>query len=266
MAEIIHQSWLDIKKLEDDELLAKLATLDRRRDSLLIHQVRSELGIRGISFTERMVSVNGETRLEISRRENVVPSRAQLLSGSPPIDWTHMRGERGFVAAMFLALLSLLLPSTGFMPAYAVSDIFLIVFYSLAGFVVLVIALFSQRDFQTPTIKWWAEQLLLLCSVGLLAFALQMPVMLLTHHVLATPWQQHGHIIDLQRNSAWCHRSVLIEFQDAAQAPINFCQLSTTDFDLLRPNDPLILQGSHSAIATVLELIVLKDIPQPPSS
>ena len=89
--------------------------------------------------------------------------------------------------------------------------------------------------------------------------------MLLTHHLLATPWQQHGHIIDLQRNSEWCHRSLLIEFQDAVRAPIHFCQLSTADFDLLRPNDPLLMQGSHSAIATVLERIVLNDIPQQPS-
>ena len=127
------------------------------------------------------------------------------------------------------------------------------------------IALFSQRDFQTPALKWWAEQLMLLCNVGLLAFVLQIPVMFLTHHLLASPWQQHGHIIDLQRNSEWCHRSLLIEFQDAVQAPIHFCQLSTADFDLLRPNDPLLMQGSHSAIATVLERIVLNDIPQQPS-
>ncbi len=255
----------DFKTLDDDGLLALLASLDRRRDALLIHQVRSELGVRRVYFTERLVNEQGHSRLEISRRTDVVPSRGQLLPGSPPIDWTGMQGERVFGAAILLAFFSLLLPSTGFIPAYAVSDMFILVFYSLAAFVAMGIALFSQRDFQTPILKWWAEQLLLLCNVGLLAFALQIPVMLLTHHLLATPWQQHGHIIDLQRNSEWCHRSLMIEFQDAVQAPIHFCQLSTADFDLLRPNDPLLMQGSHSAIATVLERIVLNDIPQQPS-
>ncbi|MDZ7901974.1 MAG: hypothetical protein U5L01_05260 [Rheinheimera sp.] len=253
----------DFKTLDDDGLLALLASLDRRRDALLIHQVRSELGVRRVYFTERLVNEQGHSRLEISRRTDVVPSRGQLLPGSPPIDWTGMQGERVFGAAILLVAFGLLLPSTGFIPAYAVSDIFLLVFYSLAAFVAMGIALFRRAS---NLLKWWAEQLLLLCNVGLLAFALQIPVMLLTHHLLATPWQQHGHIIDLQRNSEWYHRSLLIEFQDAVQAPIHFCQLSTADFDLLRPNDPLLMQGSHSAIATVLERIVLNDIQQPPSS
>jgi len=255
----------DIKGTPDDVLLDLLATVDRRRDAQRIQQIRAELGLRRVYFTERVVSELGQSRIEICRREAVAPSRGQSLSGAVPIDWSQLRGDKVFVVAIFLAFFSLILPSTGFIPAYAVSDIFLMVFYSGFGITALLMALFSRRDFQTPVLKWWAEQLLLLCNVGLLSFSLQLPSMLFTHYLMATPLQQQGQIIDLQRNSQWCHRSVLIEVQGAAQAPLHFCQLSTVDFDLLRPNDRLILQGSHSVIATQLDRIVIMEISQPPS-
>jgi hypothetical protein len=203
----------DPKICSDDELLALLSTLDRRTETRQIQQVRMELGVRGIYFTERVVTEQGQRRVEISRREAVTPSRGILLSGATPIDWSVLRGYKFFVVATFFALL--------------------------------------------------------LVNTGLLAFTLQNPLMLAVHHLTAKTWLQQAQVIDLKRNSDWCKRSVVVEFTQALPDPSNnstaslnsrgqplrFCGFSMTEFDLLRPNDRLTLQGSHSVAAIIVEQV-----------
>lgn len=73
----------DLKSASDDALLALLATLDRRKQAWLIQQVRTELGVRGVYFIERVVTEQGKSRVEICRREAVIPPQGLMLSGLP---------------------------------------------------------------------------------------------------------------------------------------------------------------------------------------
>ncbi len=264
----------DPKICSDDELLALLSTLDRRTETRQIQQVRMELGVRGIYFTERVVTEQGQRRVEISRREAVTPSRGILSSGATPIDWSVLRGYKFFVVATFFAMFAFLLPSLGVMPVFSVNQTFLMVFYFLAVLFALLLAILHRRDFQTAVRKWRVEQLLLLVNTGLLAFTLQNPLMLAVHHLTAKTWLQQAQVIDLQRNNDWCKRSVVVEFTRALPDPNNnstaslnsrgqplrFCGFSMPEFDLLRPNDRLTLHGSRSVAAiTVAQVQVLTE-------
>jgi hypothetical protein len=259
----------DPKICSDDELLALLSTLDRRTEARLIQQVRMELGVRGIYFIERVVTELGQRRLEISRREAVTPSRGMLLSGTAPTDWSVVRGYKFFVVATFFAMFAFVLPNLGVMPVFSVSQAFLIAFYCIAALFALLFALLHRRDFQTAVRKWRVEQLLLLVNAGLVAFILQNPLMLAVHHLTAKKFLQNSQVIDLKRNSDWCKRSVVVELTQALPDPSNnstaslnsrgqplrFCGFSMTEFDLLRPNDRLTLQGSHSVAAIIVEQV-----------
>ena len=265
---MIKPTSLDLKGSSDDALLAMLASLDRRRETLSIQQIRAELGLRGVYFTERVVIEQGQRRVVVARRDAVIPSQGALLSGHEPMDWSNLRGERVFVAALFAVLWSFALPSTGMVPAYAVSGTFLNVFYGVTALVALMLLFSQRRNFQLPRLKFWTQQGLLVCNVGLFAFALQVPTMLLSHHWLAKPWQQQGQIVDLKRNSDLCSRSVLIDLSPVLNtspkhASVKFCELSTADYDQLRPNDCLVLQGHQSAMAITLTQI-LQEKPQTP--
>ena len=266
----------DLKSASDDDLLALLATLDRRKQARLIQQIRSELGVRGVYFIERVVTEQGKSRVEICRREAVIPSQGLLLSGAPPIDWEAVRGQRLFVFSFIFAVLSYFLPNLGVMPVFSVSETFLMLFYSSAALFTLILVMLARRDLQTAVPKWRFEQLLLIVNAGLLALTLQNPLMLSVHYLTAKSWHQQVQVFDLQRNNNWCKRSVFVKLTRPPQAPSNqtpnnstlslnpapqsmrLCGFAMTDYDLLRPNDHLELQGRRSVAAiTVTEVLIV---------
>ncbi len=266
----------DLKSASDDDLLALLATLDRRKQARLIQQIRSELGVRGVYFIERVVTEQGKSRVEICRREAVILPQGLLLSGAPPIDWEAVRGQRLFVFSFIFAVLSYFLPNLGVMPVFSVSEIFLMLFYSSAALFTLILVMLARRDLQTAVPKWRFEQLLLIVNAGLLALTLQNPLMLSVHYLTAKSWHQQVQVFDLQRNNNWCKRSVFVKLTRSPQAPSNqtpnnstqslnpapqsmrLCGFAMTEYDLLRPNDHLELQGRRSVAAiTVTEVLIV---------
>ncbi len=194
-----------------------------------------------------------------------------------------MRGQRLFVFSFMFAVLSYLLPNLGVMPVFSVSEIFLMFFYSTAALFTLILIILARRDLQTAVPKWRLEQLLLIVNAGLLALTLQNPLMLSVQYLTAKSWHQQAQVFDLQRNNNWCKRSVFVKLTRPPQAPSNqtpnnstqslnpapqsmcLCGFTMTEYEQLRPNDHLELQGSRSMAAiTVNEVLVVNATQQMP--
>lgn len=267
---------VEVGKLTDAELFVLLAELDLRKQARLLQQVRSELGLRGVAFQEQLITDAAGPRWQITPRQKVIPSKQSLLAGSAPVDWNKLKGQRFLQTAMLLTLVAMLAPSFGVYPSHAVSHNFLMGYYlgvMLLGGIVIMLA--YPRDFQTVRRKWVVEQSFRLCSLGLCAFAGQIPVQLCLHQLLQQPWQQQAQVLDLRRNSEWCRHQVTLIWAvepnplAAPQTPesaiplntrsgtMDLCDLSSASFDSLRPNDPVNLVGSSSAVAIVVRQIQL---------
>ncbi len=269
---------IDVTKVSDSELFGLLAELDRRKYARLIQQIRSELAMRGVAYQEQQVTDAAGSRWQITPRQKVIPSRQPLLSGSAPVDWDRMQGQGFFRSAVIFACLAMLAPHWGIYPSHAVSHDFVVSYYLVVMlFGAIVIALAYPREFQTVLRKWVAEQLVRLLSLGLWAFALQIPTQLAFHQLLQQPWQQQAKVLDMQRNTEWCQHQVVFELMDEAKADSEFikksqpplldlCALSAASYDSLRPNDPVKLVGSQSAVAIVVTQIQLRTTAEPAHS